>query len=431
MPRRPGRPPPVGLLVLASFLASGCAAGAGSPDSGSPDSADAPPASGNDAPALAHHDARIGLAGGSPCEAGAQCLSGACTLGTCSDWAHAARITIDTTVAGAGIEQAVTDFPLLLRLDDASFPFVEARGDGADVRFVDASGQNLAHEIERWDAANALADLWVLVPRIDGDRRDNAIYMYWGNPLAAPLASGPAVFGSFACVLHMDDDVDGIATRLADASGQGNAGLLQSPLASPLPAPGLAGPGLGLDGNGAYLATSARSMSPQTFTVSLWLRTTSSARAGISAFASRQLGSDVRFDRAIGMDEAGRLTFGVSHGSELAQVASVTSYNDGAWHMVVARLSANGEYLFVDGESVADAPSVGSADNYSGYWRFGQEPIASPPPDVDAAVPAGNYFVGALDEIRVSARETSDAGIKLAYATQRPGANAVVFARLP
>lgn len=379
------------------------------------------------------YDARTGLASGSACDGAAQCLSGACTLGVCSDWTHAGRITIDTTSDGAGIKQAVTDFPLLLRLAAGNFAFAEARRDGADVRFVDAAGHNLAYEIERWDADHNFAELWILVPRIDGDTRDNTVFMYWGNPLAAPQASGASVFESFACVLHMSDSDDDIATHLADSSGHGNTGLLQSTPGEMTRTEGMAGPGLALDGLGTYLATTARSMSPQTFTVSLWLRTASAVRGGLAAFASKQLGSEARFDRAIWMDENGRLAFGILRGSSLTAVASVTGYSDGTWHQVVARFSGSGHYLFIDGESAADDPTVNSAESFYGYWRFGQEPPDAPsaPSDVDAAVPTGNYFAGTLDEIRVTTRETGEAWIKLAYATQRPGANAVGFSRQP
>ncbi|MBN2576049.1 MAG: DUF2341 domain-containing protein [Deltaproteobacteria bacterium] len=433
MPGRLGRPLPVGLQVLSTLFVPACAGSGGNPDGG----ADAPaiplPEVVSEAPALADRDARAGLPGGAACDAAAQCLSGACTLGFCSDWAHAGRVTVDTTLDGANVKQTVTDFPLLLRLDAANFAFAEARRDGADIRFVNAAGHGLAHEIERWDADGKLANLWVLVPRIEGDTPDNAVFMYWGNPLAAPADSGPSVFGGFACVLHMGESDDGIATHLADSSGHGNTGLLQSAPDDPTPTEGMAGPALLLDGDGAYLATTIRSMSPQTFTVSLWLRTTSAIRGGLAGFASKQSAGDARFDRAVWMDENGRLAFGILRGSSFSAVASVTGYNDGAWHQVVARFSDNGHYLFVDGESVADDPTVSSAESFYGYWRFGQEPLAAPsaPSDADAAILDGNCFAGALDEIRINTDETSEAWIKLAYATQRPGANAVVFSRQP
>ena len=342
------------------------------------------------------------------------------------------RIVIDTTSVGADTKESVSDFPLLVRLRSANFIFTEARDDGADLRFVDSGGASLRHEIERWDPENGVGDVWVPVPRILGDSKENFVNMYWGNPLAAPVSSGPSVFGDFACVLHTTSLTDGIAARLEDASGQGNLGLIQNPPASGVPADGIAGPGLALDGVGTYLATSTRMLSPQAFSVSLWFKTAGISRAGIAGFASKPTGSDVVFDREIWIDERGRLSFGILHGGTLAAVTSVTGYSDGAWHLAVARFGGAGQYLFVDGESVADNPASSGADAYNGFWRFGEEPLASPPPaTTDAAPPAGNFFAGDLDEIRFFADEQSDASIKLAYATQRPGASAVTYVRVP
>jgi hypothetical protein len=429
---KPGRLRAAGRLAPCIILVLGCASDRGTVDAGNSATDGALPEAGGDAASPARPEARTGLTGGSACDASAQCLSGACTLGACSDWPHAMRIRIDTTAAGADIREAVADFPLLLRLDATNFPFAEARRDGTDIRFVDPSGRSLSHEVERWDGDSGVAALWVLVPRIEGDSRNNSVLMYWGNSLAVPTSSGPSVFGAFACVLHMGGAPDGVSSHLGDSSGQGNIGLVQNPTADALSADGIAGLGLALDGRSTYLATNVASTSPPPFSVSLWLKTTSSTHAGIAGFASKASGNDVKFDRAIEMDESGRLAFGVLNGGHLLTVSTLTGYNDGAWHLIVARLSSGGQYLFVDGEPVADDPTHSGEDSYNGYWRFGEEPLPSPPPaTTDAAVPTGNFFSGALDEIRVTTDEPSDARIKLAYATQRPGTNAVSYQPVP
>jgi hypothetical protein len=431
MHRQSGRP---GWHVPWLFLAIGCGSAHVGSDSGLV-SLDAPGPEDDattEAPVHVMLDARAGLVSGAPCDTATQCLSGACTLGACSEWSDAMRITIDTTSSGANIREAVTGFPLLVRLRASNFTFTKARNDGSDVRFLDASGTTLSHEIERWDAQHGSADLWVLVPRIEADSKDSALHLYWGNPLATPISAGPSVFGDFACVLHMGKDVDGIASHLQDSSGQNNAGLAQETSAVAPPPDGISGPALGLDGKGSYLATSTMKRSPQTFSISLWLKTVGTPRAGIAGFARRQTGSASQFDRAIWMDDSGRLSFGVLHGSNLAMVTSLTPYSDGAWHHVLARLSSSGQYLFVDGESIADDPTGSGADSYDGFWRFGQDPLPSPAnTTTDAAVSAGGYFAGVLDEIRISTRELSDAWIRLAYATQRPDTNVVGFQPLP
>jgi biopolymer transport protein ExbB len=432
MKHRAGRLRPAGRLLPCTLLLLGCGNDTGTffAADAAADRSSAEP--GPDAASAARPEARAGLASGTPCDAAAQCLAGACTLGACSDWGHAMRIAIDTTATGADIRGAVADFPLLVRLNAKNFSFAEARRDGADVRFVAASGRSLSHEIELWNPEQGVADLWVLVPRIEGDSRDNSVLMYWGNPLATPSSSGPAVFGAFATVLHMTPDPDGLAAHLADSSGSNNNAVVQNPAPTPTRWDSIAGPGLGFDGQSTYVTTATRMISPQRVTLSLWLATTSVARASVVGFTNGLSGNDLEFDRSISMDESGRLSFAVLHLGHLMTVTSLTGYNDGAWHLVVAHFSKAGQYLFVDGEPAADNPASKAVDSYSGSWHLGQEPLAAASaPTTDAAAPPGNYFAGALDELRIATDEPSDDWIKLVHATERPGATAVSYRRVP
>jgi len=425
MAPRPGRS--LG-LVLGTVAAAGCGGGAGAVDAAlvvAPDGP-TPEVAGESGLPPPHPDARVGLGGGSACDASAQCLSGACPLGVCSDWAHAMRIGIDTTSSGADVGQSVHDFPLLVRLSASHFPFGEARPDGADLRFVDGAGTTLAHEIERWDTDAGMADIWVLVPHIEGNRRDNLLLMYWGNPLAPAASSGRSVFGPFACVLHMTGDADGATSHVGGSSGHDSVGLLQNPDAAAPPTDGVAGTGLRFDGQDTYLTIATRMTMPAPITFSLWFRTTSTAGGGLASLANKTSGDDAQFDRVLWMDEGGRLELAILTGSGYSRVASLTGYNDGAWHLAVARVSAAGLYLFVDGEPLADDPSIRSTAYASGYWR-----LADGVPVSATDTEAGRRFQGALDEVRILGGEESDAWIKLAYATQRPGATAVGYERIP
>jgi biopolymer transport protein ExbB len=425
MAPRPGRS--LG-LVLSTVAATNCGGGTGATDAAMAVAPDGPSLEvAQEAPLPPPRpDARLGLSGGSACDASAQCLSGACPMGTCSEWSHAMRIGIDTTASGADVRQSVQDFPLLVRLAAPDFPFDEARPAGADLRFVDGAGATLAHEIERWDAEAGTADVWVLLPRIEGDSRENFFLAYWGNPLAPAVSSGRLVFEPFACVLHMQGEMGDVASRVADSSGHDSEGLLQNPENTATLTQGVAGPGLGLDGQATYLTIATRMTMPPPITVSLWFRTTSTTGGGLAGLANWEFGDDAQFDRVLWMDDGGRLAFAMLTGSSPSLVASLTGYHDGAWHLAVARVSAAGLYLFVDGEPVADDPGVRSTAYASGHWRLGG---AIPAWTTDPA-PA-HRFQGVLDEVRITGVEESDAWIKLAYATQRPGATAVSYQRIP
>jgi hypothetical protein len=373
-------------------------------------------------------DARPGLGGGASCDASEQCLSGACSLGICSDWAHVMQLAIDTTPTGADTHETVTDFPLLVRLNAKNFAFAEARTDGADIRFLDSSGNNLGYEFERWDPDNAIAEIWVLVPAITGNSRNNTVLMYWGNQLSASPSPGPSVFKGYSCVFHMDEDPNDVPGQFEDDSGHDNYGT-QRPSGRDLHGEGIIGSGLALDGI-SMLTTSQQLKTPQTVAISLWFRTTGATGAGIAGFVNKAAGSSALHDRSVTMDSMGRLSFSILRSGVLETVTSLTGYSDDQWHFIVARFSSAGQYLFVDGESVADDPTMTSADSYSGSWRFGAVADPAPPADpADAAPAIGNYFAGTIDEARISTVEPSEAWIKLSYATQRPDATAVLYLR--
>ena len=384
----------------------------------------------SDGPLAPRPEVRAGLVSGAPCQSSTQCQSGACTLGVCSDWSSVLRITIDTTGSGANVKEAVTDFPLLVRLDD-SFDFDSARSDGADLRFLDAAGHTLAYEIERWDPEQGAARIWVLVPTVEGNSSASSILMYFGNPTAVSLSSGPAVFSGFGCVLHALRSPDGSSTQMVDSSGHANTGLVQAQPKIQFLGDGIAADGIVLDGNGTYVPTSLRLPGPHTFTTSLWFKTDSNAGGGLLAFSLSQAGDSSRFDRAVWMDTQGRLSFGISRENQLSVLKTLSAYNDGGWHLVAARFSSAGQYLMVDGESVSDDPTSTSVDSYTGYWRFGEAPILSLPVSEDDAIADDNFIAGAVDEMRVSPEALGDAWVKLSWATERPGSTAVTYQMVP
>ena len=96
------------------------------------------------------------------------------------------------------------------------------------------------------------------------------------------------------------------------------------------------------------------------------------------------------------MDNSGRLHFGVQANGRNV-VSSRASYNDNAWHHVVATMSqADGLALYVDGVRVAHRDDVRTADAYSGFWRLGGGSLSS-----WANVPTSVWFAGAIDEAAV------------------------------
>ncbi|NDD92892.1 DUF2341 domain-containing protein, partial [bacterium] len=115
--------------------------------------------------------------------------------------------TADGAPLDRGIE--IVDFPICVRLYGDRFPFSESLPDGADVRFLaGTSGEWLTHEIETWDPKAGLAVIWVRIPILRGNDRQE-LKLYWGNPNAARRSFKNRVFDAsngFVTVWHFGDE---------------------------------------------------------------------------------------------------------------------------------------------------------------------------------------------------------------------------------
>jgi hypothetical protein len=147
-----------------------------------------------------------------------------------SAWSYRKLLTIDhTKVAGD-----VSGFPVLIQLDDPDLAKVGSTG--ADLRFVDATGMLLPHELEaRGDVvavggAQGATPLtaWVRVPALSATA-DTTILMYYGNPNATDTQQPAAVWSGYAGVYHFgqNDPLD-----VHDSAGNNpgtNSGVMSVP----------------------------------------------------------------------------------------------------------------------------------------------------------------------------------------------------------
>jgi len=135
-------------------------------------------------------------------------------------WAHQTQITINTSTAGITLNKDVMGFPLLIRLNSENFSFDKAEEDGSDIRFTKADGTPLPYEIERWNSALSLAEIWVRVDTIFADKSSQTIVMYSGNSEAQSLSNGENVFdstGGFRSVWHLGEN--STSSTVEDAVG--------------------------------------------------------------------------------------------------------------------------------------------------------------------------------------------------------------------
>jgi hypothetical protein len=134
-----------------------------------------------------------------------------------ADWKHSGSMYILTTPEGSNLpaSTSVTDFPLLVRLHSDHFRFSEAEAGGSDIRFS-AGEKPLSYEIEEWDKETGTASIWVRIPSIRGNDRQE-IKIHWGKTDAPSASDGKAVFNAsngYIGVWHLGSEVRDVVGKL-------------------------------------------------------------------------------------------------------------------------------------------------------------------------------------------------------------------------
>ncbi|NNN13715.1 MAG: LamG domain-containing protein [Acidimicrobiaceae bacterium] len=152
----------------------------------------------------------------------------------------------------------------------------------------------------------------------------------------------------------------------------------------------------GFAGSSGNIQTVSEVTNPQNFAVAGWFETSTSGT--ILGFSGAQgVTGQYSNDRSLWIDHSGHLVFGIYPG-KVVELTSPGSYDNGAWHFVVASVGPLGGGLWVDGQSVASNSSATTAQNYNGYWHIGWGAEDSTYwPDS----PADPYFLGDLAGVAV------------------------------
>ena len=163
--------------------------------------------------------------------------------------------------------------------------------------------------------------------------------------------------------------------NVADASGNNNNGSLT-------------GGGFTTDrfgsANSALLLTSDSSLvcsshlydSPQNFTMSIWLKTTSQDQVRVVVFDESQCGHIDNWDRSIFISN-GQAGFFVFNGT-YHNIIGGPSISDDHWHHLAATIGSDGMKLYVDGNLEGANANVTTAQSYAGYWRVGSFTHSTP-----------------------------------------------------
>lgn len=166
------------------------------------------------------------------------------------------------------------------------------------------------------------------------------------------------------------------------------------------------------NGKNSYIATQKEFAHPDTFTLSLWFKTSGGGK--LIGFDNQQhTGTSTNFDRHLYLDNNGHVYFGVDNGTKKV-IGTNTSYNDNQWHMITASLSPAGMKLYIDAKLMAEDTSVISGAAYSGHWKMAYGSL-----DGWENNPNTEYFEGKLDDIAIYKRALSIDEIEILFKEQK------------
>lgn len=176
---------------------------------------------------------------------------------------------------------------------------------------------------------------------------------------------------------NRDGTVGSAVGRLSSGTVQG--GAVQTP---------------GSNSGGSGVISTSQVGAPTAYSMEFWINTTTTSGGKIMGFENSATETGNSYDKHVYMLNDGRLRFGVYIGS-VQVVTSGASYNDGAWHHVVATQDSTGMKLYVDGTLVGQGP-VTTSETGDGFWRIGGGNIGGWPDQ-----PSSYYFNGKIDEVAV------------------------------
>jgi len=311
-------------------------------------------------------------------------------------WQHAGSLWILTTPEGADLPATASEegFPLLVRLNKATFDFSQTQPNGTDIRFS-ADGKPLAFEIEEWNAMQGTASIWVRIPTIKGNARQE-IKLHWGKADAASASSGAAVFNEsngYVSVLHLSDPI------------KDEVGTLTPTNVSTTACAGMIGQGRHFDvgqgiKGGEGITNYPTGSSPHS--TELWFKA-EKPNATPLAWGNEQRQGKVLMD----FESPPHIKMGCYFSG--ADVASRTKLPLAQWIHVMHTFKNGDSRIYVNG--VLDGVSTSAA-----------APLAIQSP---ARMYVGgwynNYrFVGDMDEVRISKVTRSADWAKLQYENQKP-----------
>ncbi len=323
------------------------------------------------------------------------------------EWNFRKEITLDLTRAGGDIAATAADVPVLLRLSLGNFSyFADVKPDGSDFRVVAADDKTpLKFHVERFDATNQMAFIWVKVPQLTGGVNTDRIYLYYGNPAAPAAADAAGTYDAHqALVLHLSET----AGNPVDVTAFGNPVATSNAELSPA---SLIGGGAVFAGANTITVPSSASLRlvpAKGLTLSSWVRIDGEQSDAYVLSLAESAKSIVL--GVTGTAAYARLTDGAN---SPATVQGPPSLVAGQWHHLAVTAGRDRIALFVDGVEVGSSPAT--IPEIAGALTVG------------GGAPGGNFLMGAVDEVQVSGIPRAPQWLRAQARSQGADAALVVY----
>lgn len=321
---------------------------------------------------------------------------------------HEAGFLFDGSVYGAALEETLTDFPLLLRLDSTNFDFALAR-EYPGLSFARPDGTPLRFQVERWSGALRKAEIWVRMDTLRAGADGQPLVMRWPSPDPAPGSAGRNVFDTaagFAGVWHLGD----ATTVRVDATPHGRWATTVN-YDGDETVEGMVGRADRLDRSDDYLDLGVLDVE-KSITLSAWIKP-ERIHASWAAIIHKpsDAGSTSRVGYALEHKwSSWASNFGVGGGGGTLDLIG-TPPDKSAWILMYGTYDGRTSALYLNGRKVME--STGSF--HSPLCRNGYATLAG----AYVARDPDRNFGGIIDELRIEKVARSPAWVKLSWETQR------------
>lgn len=307
-----------------------------------------------------------------------------------SDWTARRAFTISMT--GAGVKETQASVPVLIRLHTGNFDFTGANVDGSDLRFVAGDDKTLlSFQIEKFDSTAEQALIWVQVPKLEGGKDKQQIWLYSGNEDAPAASDGKAVYtAGFMLVQHYAEAGGAPQDSTSNAIPAGAFSGTRTPGA-------VIGAGVKFDGTQSLDVPATPKLvygAATGMTASLWIKPETAGQTAELVRAGQTL------------------TLALEGGKLVARSGGVAVTGPevpaGSWSLVAVTLGGGKLGLYLNGTPVGEAAAAAT--------------------DAALDLKVGAGFKGEADELELSGVARSADWLRLAAMTQGPDSDKVVQA---